>query len=382
MSIRDFITLKMSAAEFREISGISSEADKIIVQMLAVKSAIAKISTAVSKCEFCFSSNDKLITGGEDWYTWNVSPNNNQNKSQFIYDLISEMALNGKALCINSKNEYFIAERFSDNRDSAGFDLSEFWDIEKNGVKLQKKYKANQIMLFSFNDEKVRQLIDSTLSGYTDLLSAAASSYKKSAFHKGLLKLGAAPGGNPEKEQKEIEEINKNFTAFFKSQNAVMPLRKGYDYEEIGKYAQKESAEDIPRLTKEIYARVAESFEMPVGILMGNEAESEKSRGLFYYDCVKKYTTQIESELNRKEIGRKQFVNNKNKMFISMPPDADDLIKNADKIYNLLGSGALSIDEIRVKKGMVPLNTEWSRAHFISKNFIKIEDVEKVGDEK
>jgi hypothetical protein len=39
----------------------------------------------------------------------------------------------------------------------------------------------------------------------------------------------------------------------------------------------------------------------------------------------------------------------------------------------LIASGAYSIDELRVKSGDVALNTDYSKQHYITKNYQKIE---------
>jgi len=51
-----------------------------------------------------------------------------------------------------------------------------------------------------------------------------------------------------------------------------------------------------------------------------------------------------------------------------------DIFEIADKVDKLIASGTYCIDEIRVKLGENPLNNEFSRQHWITKNYSKIED--------
>ena len=42
----------------------------------------------------------------------------------------------------------------------------------------------------------------------------------------------------------------------------------------------------------------------------------------------------------------------------------------------MIACGGWNIDDIRKKAGDAPLNTEWSKRHFITKNYSNIEDIE------
>jgi hypothetical protein len=45
----------------------------------------------------------------------------------------------------------------------------------------------------------------------------------------------------------------------------------------------------------------------------------------------------------------------------------------APAVANLISSGVKCIDEVREMLGDAPLNNDWSRKHFITKNFEEIE---------
>jgi hypothetical protein len=50
-----------------------------------------------------------------------------------------------------------------------------------------------------------------------------------------------------------------------------------------------------------------------------------------------------------------------------------DAFDVAADVSNLISSGVKCIDEVREMLGDAPLNTDWSRKHFITKNFEEIE---------
>lgn len=46
-----------------------------------------------------------------------------------------------------------------------------------------------------------------------------------------------------------------------------------------------------------------------------------------------------------------------------------DIFNISQAVSNLISSGTFCVDEIREKLGEPPLNTDWSKKHFITKNF-------------
>ena len=51
-------------------------------------------------------------------------------------------------------------------------------------------------------------------------------------------------------------------------------------------------------------------------------------------------------------------------------------MEDGTAVYNLIGSGTVSIDEVRQRQGKEPLNTDWSKAHYMSLNLTRIENLQ------
>lgn len=58
------------------------------------------------------------------------------------------------------------------------------------------------------------------------------------------------------------------------------------------------------------------------------------------------------------------------------------IFASADKLDKVIGSGILSIDEVREKVGERALGTEESQKHFITKNYGTLDAGEGKSDEK
>ena len=52
-----------------------------------------------------------------------------------------------------------------------------------------------------------------------------------------------------------------------------------------------------------------------------------------------------------------------------------DILECADKVYNAVGSGVVNIDDVRNRLGLPPLESEFSKMFFVTKNYIPAEEV-------
>jgi len=346
---------------------------------LALTEAVSIISSALSRYEFVIYKNGKR-TENEDWYALNIEPNRNQTKQEFFYDLVYQLVFNGEALCVDIGTERFVADSFTSDIDSCGFGTALFSHIEKNGVQLDASFDASQVMYFKLDNPELRKLLIQAALEYTALLTAAGKKFKNSAYHKGILKISTQAGGNAEKEAKQNEQLNAAIRKFYQDGNAVLPLRNNFNYEELGKYRNSgDSSNDVSSMTFQVYSRVAEALNMSPYILMHSSKEPETLKADFYKNCVERYVNIFVVEVNRKQIGRKMYLGLDNhaeiRMLSERPYDIDELIKDGTAIFNAIGSGTVSIDEMRMKQGKRPLNTEWSRAHYISLNLKRIDNM-------
>ena len=71
------------------------------VRELAYWSCVGMIARLVSKCDFQTLARGSPVKGDE-WYAWNVAPNNNQNSTQFIAQIIHNLYRNERSVLLIS----------------------------------------------------------------------------------------------------------------------------------------------------------------------------------------------------------------------------------------------------------------------------------------
>ncbi|WP_411682023.1 hypothetical protein [Clostridium thailandense] len=115
-------------------------------------------------------------------------------------------------------------------------------------------------MYFKLENEDSRALLSNLLKVYNNLLNMAIVKYKRSGGRKGILDIEATASGNPKFQERFDDLMNNRFKKYFEAENAVLPLHKGFNYEEQnGEGSKKSTSEivDIASITKEAFERVA-----------------------------------------------------------------------------------------------------------------------------
>lgn len=377
MKIIDFLKEKFGSAKFEAIA--EEKIPELSLYRFAFYNAIGAISSAVSRYEFNVFRNGERVEN-DDWFTFNFEPNRNQSKQEFFYDFIQRLLMDGEALCVERGNEYFIADSFQSDKDSCGFGTARFTDIEKNGEQLNRSFDASEVGYFKLDNKELRKLLTCTALEYSNVLNAASKKFKNSAYQKGILKINAQGAGTQKSEEEMNETFNVAIRKFYQDGNAVLPLKKNFDYEELGKYRNTGTSADISDMTFQVYSRVAEAIGMSPYVLMHSSKEPETLKVDFYTQTVEKFVNIFTNETNRKFVKREMYLGSSGvqvRIQSKRPADIDELIADGTAIYNTIGSGVASIDEIRERKGLKKLNTEWSSTHFISANLKPIETAMK-----
>lgn len=357
-------------------------AEQLAIARFSIECAVSLIAKTVAMAQFEFRKGNELVCA-EDWFRWNYEPNRNQNKQQFFWELCRKWLLYGEALVVEpGRNKgMFVADGFI--RDTNGFGNDIFSSIDRDGVSLNAKYRPQDVLYFRGNNTKLRGYLNDTATQYVKLLACAEKKYKKNSTQKGILSLGASIGGTEKQEEKD-QAYGQKLAAFLDSdKSAVMTLRKGHEYTELGKYHNPQSAEDIPLLTKEIFARTAEAFGIPTALLLcsGEATATKENVEQFLSFAIRPLLDQIEAEVTRKEIG----LNAVKKGMRFTANDATCRHVNpldvADAQDKLIASGAFCVDEVRNMLHTHLLNTEWSRKHYITRNYQPIESAGKEGSD-
>lgn len=363
--------------------------NELVTEELTIYAAAAYIAKAVTKVEW-----RTFINGNElqatDYFWLNYQPNINQNAAEFWFTVITKMIYKGKVLVVEHGGQWHIADSFTEG-DETLTDKT-FTDISVGTQKLNRSYRMREVFYFKMQDKNITNLLKNVSNGYNILLSEAVESYKKAGGERGILNIDAmevakaATALNKSADEILNDLTQKRFKVYFENKNAVLPLYKGYTYDKKTASDTEAAAgylTNIDKIDEKIVSKVALAFNMPVGLLKGDITETKEITSNFVNFCVTPYASLIAKEVTSKLYGKENFIEG---CCVNADYSRVTLISVFDiatSIDKLIASGTFCIDDILRKTGNPTLGTEWSKKHYITKNYQDIENLEDLeGGEK
>lgn len=339
---------------------------------LAIYTASSLISNAISRSEMRVFQKGVPVKN-RDYYLLNVSPNRNETSSVFWHKVINRVIRNGEALVVEAGGYLYCADSYT--RAYERPILGDIYEMVAVGnFTFEKRFSQNDSYLFRLDNINVRQLIDGMYTEYGKILSSAAKALKQSNGQKYKLHIDGVKAGDNEFNEEFENFIKKQLKTYMESDNAVYPEFDGYKLEADPTYGSGKngSAADFVALKKELFSSVAGAFHIPESMMTGNITNMADIIGSFLTFGADPYADMITEALNKEAGPDNYMAGNYYQVDTSriMHRDAFDV---AADVSNLISSGVKCIDEVREMLGDAPLNTDWSKKHFITKNFEEIE---------
>lgn len=363
MALFNFLSKKLDTADYEQIGINLSE--KIYFKELAIFIATSYIANTISKCEI------KTFVKGEEvqdelYYMLNYNPNQNQNSSQFMNQLISRYYRNGESLVVPHKGFVYCADGWS--RDERPLKEDVFENVSVNGETISKKFKASDVFHFQLDDTNVKQIIDQLYSDYGLLMAAAIEAYKRGNSEKYKLILENVQAGDAAFAKLFNEVIKGNLDNFINSDKAVYPQFRGQSLERMDT-GSGVSSSDVIALRKEIFETVAQAFKIPMSMMYGNITNMNEIVKVYLSVCIDPLAQMISEELTRKTNTYESWKEGSFIRIDTTKVNHVSILEVADKADKAIASGIANIDDMRERFNMNPLNTDFSKAHFITKNY-------------
>lgn len=355
-------------AEQIEADGYRVTDDEIPLELerAAIQSAVGLIASAVSQCRFRTFLNGQEVMK-DDFYQWNYEPNKNQNSTQFLQELIETIIYDNEALVVEVHGQLFIADSFTCQQIGTQETIFTNITVKSEGISDR---KAHEVLYFPLNNRDISSMLSNLCQKYEKIIATALNSYERSSADKGILNIDAAKRGQINYEEYQNDLLQNKFKQFFSSKNSVLPLHAGYTYTPHKREMRNTSEiNDIKSLSDEIYNHVGQVLRVPPALLRGETAQSGDVIDRFIRLGVRPYCDMLEEEVTRKCYGCKEWKNGSYMTVDTTMLELSGIFASADKLDKIIGSGILSIDEIREKVGERAVGTEETQMHFITKNY-------------
>ena len=350
---------------------------EIYYKELALYTAITLIANAISKCEIKTYKNNKEVKE-QLYYTLNISPNANQNSSQLWHKVIEKMVYDEKALVLDINDKLYCADSFSTDPNPILGD--KYNGIRIDTLNLNHTFKSKEVLLL--NDIHLKKLIDGLYEQYGLLLSYAIKSFKKSNSIKYKLKMSNIKAGDEKFNRLFEEVIKKQLKTFLENDNAVYPEFEGYDLQDISPKNNIKDTSDIRELRKEIFEIVGQTFKIPTSLMLGNITNMNEIVKVFLTFCIDPIADMISEELTRKVFSFEEWQKGYYIKVDTSTINHIDVLDVAEKVDKLIASGTMCIDEVRGILDLAELDSDFSKTHFITKNYDTMENRLKGEEDK
>jgi HK97 family phage portal protein len=356
----------------------------LAIEDFAIQVAINLIAGLIAKCKF------RTVVNGEekegiDFYRWNYEPNINQNGAEFKTELISKMLYYNEALIFEINGQMLIADDFT--RTQYALYPNKYSNVRRGDFLSGKNFYERDIMYFGYANKDTKELLSGLLNGYCELIGQSMDKYKRAGGRKGVVKTDI----NPQKDeawQKALNDLYGNrFKSYYKNENALVVLPKGIDYTEISASGSQKSTSDVTdiiNLTNETFAKVGQCFKLPKALLLGDVANLDSSLDEALTTAIEPIISWLESEIIRKQYGQEAYTKGYYLKIDTTTIKHIDIMDVAGNLNNILSTGLYNLDQLRRKLGELPLNTWWSKQHYMTLNNARAEQIASEGnnDEK
>ena len=324
------------------------------------------IANALGKCEMRVFRNRKAVEDAET-YLWNVQPNKNQNASAFWHKLVAKLYAEDEALIVPEPygDGVVVADDFSVDEDKP---VTVYKSI-RIGKRTVERMNERDVMYLRINHRNMGPLIRKMGDSFLRLMRTAMDSYQFAGGQHWKVHVDSVLTADDEWRTTFSDIMNKQISPFLSSRSAVLPEMDGYKFEQIsGGDPAQVSSKEIRELFQEIWNETGRAMLIPAALTGGNQQDTTAANKQFLSDVIDPLARLIEQEANRKRFTREEYLAGTRLRFDTSAILHFDIFANAANVEKIIGSGILSVNELRARIGDAPVPEEWADRHFMTKN--------------
>lgn len=376
MKIKDWLNVLFGtkAPTQNEAIFIGELATEIFFKELALQAGINLIANTLSKAEFLTFEKGEQVRK-DNYYLLNVEPNQNTSASKFWRDIVAKLVYENECLAIQQNMKFYIADSFE--VDECALSENRYRDIAIGDLQINRTFQESEVLHFELHNQRIKSVIDGLYSSYAKLIATSQSNYKRNNSVRGTLNLDTSYPQTEAANDQLRDLLETKFKKFFDAEGpAIVPLAKGMKFEELASNIGVKSGADgreIRNFVDDIFDFTAMALQIPPQLLKGNVADTDKAVNNFLTFCINPWAKVLDQEINRKLYGKKAYLERTYCKLDTTRIKAVDIKDVANALDILTRIGAYCVDDSLNALGMEPLNTEWSKARWMTKNYEPIE---------
>lgn len=341
------------------------------------------VTAALQLSEVRFYDRDGHRDHGNGAWLWNVSPNPNQSRAEFLDALCHRLLVgdgaghDGEALVVprsvGGQTTIHLADGFSRERRPLAEDRFSAITLSGTNGSLPDALTSSQVYFLTLGGGAGgwSALMAQVDAQYEVLADSAIVAMREHAAPKWLYRAEQPAFGTPEQEDEYKRQVKENLKSFVNATRpTVLPLNKGQEIERAVS-ASKDSPvtpDMVAAIRRDMFETAAVCMRIPTSLLYGNTnnfAELVSALLTFAVDPVARL---LEDELTRKTYTPKEWVAGAHVSVDTTHVRHVDLFTVADQVAKLVGSSVDSPNEIRGFTGQDRIDAAWADEYQRTKN--------------
>ena len=355
---------------------IAFNLNKIQLAKLAQEKAINMIANAIAKSEIVLSTGHERRKDGQ-YYRLNIRPNHNQTGTDFWYQVTRKLLAEGDCVVVELLNgSYYLADSYviTQNWVTApkvyeGVAITDGIDT----FSLDRPFNSDQVMHFRHANPRLRLFRDNVLDSYNKAVNALNQMVQVTGTPRFKYKVAAnmsfrSKDASGNDVVLTIDQVMDRMKSQLKESDiTIIRETEGTSLE----YMDMKSsipANELTKMSEEINNQCAMAYDIPIDVFNGKITEKSDATNEFITYAVQPVAEIISDSLNAKLVGESGYLRGERAFVWMSRFKHTDVIDSASNLDKLRGIG-FSFDEIREMVGYEALNTDWSQARALTKNY-------------
>lgn len=354
---------------------IAVDMEKLNLSKLAIEKAIMMIAKAIAKSDILIQTESKEKNKQE--YRLNIQPNDHECGTVFWTEVVRKLLTIQEALIIPLGGKYYLASAWQVSNNV----LTErnYSDITLTcagyNYSIYKKFRSSEVIHLKYDNARIRLYLQNVVGQYDRTLDAVNAMMRMSSMPRFKLKLGTSALSFREKQADGTDKIMTKDQYVKKIKNLLesdeLVVLTESDNVSVNQLQVNTAvkAEELAKTALQINNEVANAFDIPEAVFNGNITEKSDATNEFITYAVGPVAEVINDTLTAYIVGEADFCAKDEKVMVWLARFKHvDVVDSAVNLDKLRGIG-FNYDEIREMVGYPLLNTEFSQARALTKNY-------------
>lgn len=354
---------------------IAVDMAKLNLSRLAIEKAMLMIAKAIAKSDILIQTESKDKRRQE--YRLNIQPNDHECGTAFWTEVVKQLLTEQEVLIIPLGGKYYRASAWESTTNVLTERTYSHITLTCGGYDyaLLKSFRTSEVIQLKYDNAKIKLYLQNVVSQYDKTLDSVNAMMRMSAQPRYKLKLGTSALSFREKRADGTDK------AMTKDQY-VAKIKNLLEADELSVLTESDNvsvdqmqintsikAEELSKMAQQINNEVANAFDIPEAVFNGNITEKSDATNEFITYAVSPVAEVINDTLTAYIVGENDYCTKNEKVMVWLARFKHvDVVDSATNLDKLRGIG-FNYDELREMVGYTVLNTEFSQARALTKNY-------------